>query len=76
LQPTAKSARRADESPFGALSGLTLTKMRSILRQPKANFATAKFGLKMSAPCFWIKDTKKAAPVKDAADINCVVLFY
>jgi hypothetical protein len=33
LQPTAKSARRADESPKRALSGLTLTKMRSILRQ-------------------------------------------
>jgi hypothetical protein len=47
LQLAAKSARRADESPFwGALSGLTLTKMRSILRQPKANFAIAKFGLK------------------------------
>jgi hypothetical protein len=44
LQLAAKSARRADESPLGALSGLTLTKMRSILRQPKANFATAKFG--------------------------------
>jgi hypothetical protein len=45
LQLAAKSARRADESPFGGtLSGLTLTKMHSILRQPKANFATAKFG--------------------------------
>jgi O-antigen/teichoic acid export membrane protein len=30
--------------PKRALSGLTLTKMRSILRQPKANFAIAKFG--------------------------------
>jgi hypothetical protein len=27
-------------------SGLTLTKMPCILRQPQANFATAKFGLK------------------------------
>jgi Putative DNA-binding domain len=30
---------------FGALSGLTLTKMLRILRQPKANFAIAKFYL-------------------------------
>jgi hypothetical protein len=45
LQLAAKSARRADESPFGALSGLTLTKMLHILRQPKANFVIAKFGL-------------------------------
>jgi hypothetical protein len=33
---------------LGALSGLTLTKMRSILRQPKANFAIAKFGIKQN----------------------------
>ncbi len=43
MQLAAKSARRADESPIRALSGLTLTKMPCILRQPQANFATAKF---------------------------------
>jgi hypothetical protein len=41
----AKSARRAEESPKRAFSGLTLTKMLCVLRQQQANFATAKFGL-------------------------------
>jgi hypothetical protein len=37
----------------GQNSGLTLTKMRSILRQPEANFATAKFGLKAVVSREW-----------------------
>jgi hypothetical protein len=45
LQLAAKSARTAEESTKRAFSGLTLTKMPCILRQPQANFATAKFGL-------------------------------
>jgi hypothetical protein len=37
------------KAPKRALSGLTLTKMLCILRQPKANFAIAKFGLNIKA---------------------------
>jgi hypothetical protein len=60
LQLGVKSARRAEVLPLRAKFGVNLmtfqsqrdqyasrlTKMRSILRQPEANFATAKFGLK------------------------------
>jgi hypothetical protein len=44
-----KICPKGRRKPFwGALSGLTLTKILSILRQPKANFATAKFGFNAS----------------------------
>jgi hypothetical protein len=46
-----KTCPKGRRKPFWeALSGLTLTKMLRILRQPKANFAEAKFGFKKELP--------------------------
>jgi hypothetical protein len=46
LPLAAKPARRGEESPKRAFSGSTLTKMLCMLRQPLANFATAKIWVK------------------------------
>jgi hypothetical protein len=39
----------AETSHFYGFSGLTLTNFQRKFRQPKANFATAKFGLKIAS---------------------------